>query len=198
MSECTVTSLEIYPVKGCQGVSVPEVELRRSGIVGDREIMLVKDGENYAQRDHPQVATIAVEQLAEKSPIERCWVDLNDFEMPIFSVDREARDGIPAPAHRFKALIREAEGVLISLAEHNGSYSVAFKNLLDWTSRIERSLWLDRPLCLMATSPGARTAKHRFSWSRHPKTHGRVISIVSRLSKVGSMTMASVMNAFMM
>jgi len=65
MNECTVTSLEIYPVKGCQGVSVSEVELRRGGIVGDREIMLVKDGENYAQRDHPHVATIAVERLAD-------------------------------------------------------------------------------------------------------------------------------------
>ncbi|MBW2421467.1 MAG: MOSC domain-containing protein [Deltaproteobacteria bacterium] len=65
MSECTVTSLEIYPVKGCQGISVTELELRRGGIVGDREMMLVKDGENYAQRDHPQVATIAVERVAD-------------------------------------------------------------------------------------------------------------------------------------
>ena len=62
MSECSVSELTIYPVKGCQAVSVDEVDLRQGGIVGDREIMLVKDGENYAQRDHPQVATIAVER----------------------------------------------------------------------------------------------------------------------------------------
>ncbi len=60
MSECTVTSLVIYPVKGCQAVSVPEVRLRPGGIVGDRQLMLVKDGENYAQRDHPRVATVGV------------------------------------------------------------------------------------------------------------------------------------------
>jgi len=65
MAECTVTSLTIFPIKGCQAVSVPRVELRSSGIVGDRELMLVKDGENYAQRDHPQVATIGVEVLAD-------------------------------------------------------------------------------------------------------------------------------------
>ena len=65
MDECTVTSLAIFPVKGCQAVPVDALELRRSGIVGDREIMLVKDGENYAQRDHPEVATIAVEILAD-------------------------------------------------------------------------------------------------------------------------------------
>jgi uncharacterized protein YcbX len=63
MSECTVTGLTIFPVKGCQGVRVGELELRHGGIVGDRQIMMVKDGENYAQRDHPQVATIAVEVL---------------------------------------------------------------------------------------------------------------------------------------
>ena len=136
---------------------------------------------NSSKSINAQLARYAVEQLAEKSPIERCWIDLNDFEMPIFSVDREARDGIPAPAHRFKALIREAEGVLISLAEHNGSYSVAFKNLLDWTSRIERSLWLDRPLCLMATSPGARGGQSvlQAATGRFPHMNSELVSSFS-------------------
>jgi len=63
MSQCQVSELTIYPLKGCQGVSVDRIELRHGGIVGDRQIMMVKDGENYAQRDHPQVATIAVRVL---------------------------------------------------------------------------------------------------------------------------------------
>ena len=63
MAECTVSSLTIYPLKGAQAVGVKQVELRRGGIVGDRQIMLVKDGESYAQRDHPQLATIAVDRL---------------------------------------------------------------------------------------------------------------------------------------
>lgn len=84
------------------------------------------------------------------------FLDLNDFEMPIFSVDRERASGLPEAAHRFKDHLRRADAVLISLAEHNGSYTVAFKNLLDWSSRIEASLWLDKPMCLLATSPGKR------------------------------------------
>jgi uncharacterized protein YcbX len=63
MGECTLDSLTVYPLKGAQGVGVKEVEVRRGGIVGDRQVMLVKDGENYAQRDHPQVATVAVDLL---------------------------------------------------------------------------------------------------------------------------------------
>ena len=65
------------------------------------------------------------------------FIDLNEYEMPIFSIDREEQSGVPDPAHRFKDHIRRADGILISFAEHNGSYSVAFKNVMDWASRIE-------------------------------------------------------------
>ncbi len=83
-------------------------------------------------------------------------IDLNDFEMPIFSIDREEQQGIPEQAQRFKRLIQESKGIIISLAEHNGGYSAAFKNILDWTSRMEKSLWNQKPMLLMATSPGGR------------------------------------------
>jgi len=82
--------------------------------------------------------------------------DLNDFEMPIFSVDREQESGIPEKAVAFKKLIDECDGVVLSLAEHNGSYSAAFKNILDWSSRIDSKLWNDKPIFLLSTSPGAR------------------------------------------
>lgn len=86
-------------------------------------------------------------------------IDLNDFEMPIFSVDKEQDNGIPEKAKQFKELIREADGVLISFAEHNGSYSTAFKNIFDWSSRIEKEMWLNKLMFLLATSPGPRGGK---------------------------------------
>ena len=105
-------------------------------------------------------------------------LDLNDFEMPIFSIDRENAHGIPELAHRFKHHIRTADAILISFAEHNGSYSVAFKNILDWTSRIERSMWLDKPMCLLATSPGGRGAKSvlQAALDRFPHMNAKIIS----------------------
>jgi len=60
MTDCSVRALTIYPLKGTQGVPVDAVALRRGGIDRDREIMFVKDGENYAQRDHPEVARVRV------------------------------------------------------------------------------------------------------------------------------------------
>ena len=120
-------------------------------------------------------------QLSQQLELEVTFIDLNDFEMPIFSVDREAGDGIPAAAHRFKGLIQRADGILISLAEHNGSYSVAFKNLIDWTSRIEPSLWLDRPLCLMSTSPGRRGGQSvlQAALARFPYMNSEIVSSFS-------------------
>ncbi len=106
------------------------------------------------------------------------FIDLNDFEMPIFSIDREDSTGIPAQAHRFKAHIRGADAILISFAEHNGSYSVAFKNLLDWTSRIESSMWLSKPMCLLATSTGKRGGQSvlEAALTRAPRMKGNVVS----------------------
>lgn len=83
-------------------------------------------------------------------------LDLNDFELPLFSVDLEQEKGIPENAHLFLKHIEQADGVLVSLAEHNGLYSAVFKNLLDWVSRINVKWFNDKPVLLMATSPGAR------------------------------------------
>ncbi len=83
-------------------------------------------------------------------------LDLNNFEMPIYSQDREEASGIPEEAGKFLAAIQGSDGIILALAEHNGSYTAAFKNVLDWTSRMEQKLWSEKPMLLMATSPGGR------------------------------------------
>lgn len=86
-------------------------------------------------------------------------LDLRDYSLPIFSEDEEKENGSPADAHKFLETIRTHDAIVISMAEHNGSYAAAFKNLYDWTSRIELKLWSDKPMLLLATSPGAGGAK---------------------------------------
>lgn len=81
-------------------------------------------------------------------------LDLNDYEMPIYSSDREEAGGIPDLAHQFAAKIGGADALLISYAEHNGSYSSAYKNLFDWTSRIDAKVFQDKKMVILATSPG--------------------------------------------
>lgn len=98
-------------------------------------------------------ATWAANQVTDG---ETTVLDLNDFEMPIFSVDKERENGFPQLAHDFKAHIKSADAIVISFAEHNGAYSAAFKNIFDWISRIEKDVWNNRPMLLLATSPGGR------------------------------------------
>lgn len=81
-------------------------------------------------------------------------IDLNDFEMPIYSIDRENETGIPALAQQFFDKIGAADAVIISYAEHNGSYTAAYKNLFDWTSRINAKVFQGKPMLIMSVSPG--------------------------------------------
>lgn len=83
-------------------------------------------------------------------------LDLNDYEMPIYSSDREQENGFPQEAVDFVNEIRASDGIVISLAEYNGAYSGAFKNVFDWASRVEGKTFLGKPMLLMATSPGPR------------------------------------------
>lgn len=110
---------------------------------------------NSSKSINKQFATWAAKQSGFGVKI----LDLNDYEMPIFSIDREQETGIPDEAHDFKQEIKNSDGIIISLAEHNGNVSAAFKNIEDWVSRIEKSTWANKPVLLLATSPGPRGAR---------------------------------------
>ena len=91
--------------------------------------------------------------LIEQADVE--VLDLNDYELPLFSEDTEQALGRPALAAAFLAKIASADALLISFAEHNGTYSAAYKNLFDWCSRIQK-VFQGKPMVLLSTSPGAR------------------------------------------
>ena len=81
---------------------------------------------------------------------------LAELNLPIYSEDEEKANGHPADAQKFLDAIAAHDGVVLSLAEHNGSYTAAFKNIYDWASRIEQSVWQGKPMLLLSTSPGGR------------------------------------------
>lgn len=96
-------------------------------------------------------------------------IDLKDYPLPMFNVDVEEEQGYPENAYKFMDKIKEADAIVVSMAEHNGSYAAEVKNLLDWCSRIELGFFRDLPMFLMSTSPGSygggnvlETAKNRF------------------------------------
>ena len=100
-----------------------------------------------------KLATYAA-HLFENAEVE--VLDLNDFEMPLFSVDIEKVIGQHELAKAFLDKIASADFVVVSLAENNSNYSAAFKNLFDWCSRINVKVFQGKPMLLMATSDGKR------------------------------------------
>lgn len=83
-------------------------------------------------------------------------IDLNDYVLPIYGVDFEEENAIPTAVKKLDKLLNSADGFIISLAEHNGSYAAVFKNTIDWLSRVNMKIWREKPMLLMATSPGGR------------------------------------------
>lgn len=81
-------------------------------------------------------------------------LDLNDYELPIFSEGREKQLGQPELAKQFYHKIGEADALVISFAEHNGGYTAAYKNIFDWASRINQKVFQNKPALFLATSPG--------------------------------------------
>lgn len=86
-------------------------------------------------------------------------LDIHNLEMPIYSEEREKESGIPAFAHDFYQAIGEADAIVISFAEYNGSYTAAYKNLFDWASRIDMKVYQNKPMIMLAASPGAGGAQ---------------------------------------
>ncbi len=129
---------------------------------------------NSSQSINRQLVDYAIGLLADgeiegvpAGALEISTLDLNDFEMPIYSIDRQEAAGIPQAAHDFYDTLGAADALLISFAEHNGSYTVAFKNVFDWASRIDMRVYHDKPIVMLSTSPGGggggfvlRTAGH--------------------------------------
>jgi NAD(P)H-dependent FMN reductase len=95
---------------------------------------------------------------AHKAGAEVTFIDLANFEIPLYDGDLEAAEGAPDDVKRIKALIAGHDGFLIASPEHNGAFTALLKNVLDWASRREKgepSVYKGKASVIMATSPGA-------------------------------------------
>ncbi|GAM61542.1 hypothetical protein JCM19232_5843 [Vibrio ishigakensis] len=87
-------------------------------------------------------------------------LDLKEFDAPLFSEDKEKEIGKSEDAQRFLAKLGRADAIVISFAEHNASYTAAYKSLFDWATRIDRNVFQHKPVVYLATSPGPGGAQN--------------------------------------
>ena len=86
-------------------------------------------------------------------------LNMAEYPFPMFSEDLEREKGYPDALTGLKDQIAQADGIILSVNEHNGNPSAYFKNLLDWLSRLERNFLEGTKVFLMSTSGGKRGAK---------------------------------------
>lgn len=108
-------------------------------------------------------------------------LDLNNYELPIYTVDKETEIGIPKAASAFVKKLEEADLLIISLSEHNGSYTASFKNLFDWASRVKLQFFENKKLVLLstATGPGAGRFVMENSKMRFPRHGAQIVGTFS-------------------
>lgn len=94
-------------------------------------------------------------------------LDINNYSMPLFSKDVEKEIGSPPAVDDFMKKIREADFIVLSVAENNSSFNVGFKNVFDWVSRKGKKVFADKPMLLMATSDGKRGGGYVLEFARN-------------------------------
>ena len=98
--------------------------------------------------------------IAEANGMEAVLIELKDYNMPIYSGDREAAEGPPERARAFKALLGEYQGIFIATPEYNASMPPLLKNTLDWVTRVRAKgesgleVFKTRVFAISGASPG--------------------------------------------
>lgn len=150
-------------------------------------------GSNSSKSINKQLVTYA-SSLVENVNV--TILDLNDFNLPIFGVDLEAKIGQPENAHKFLNYIKQSDGIIVSLAENNGAYTAVFKNLLDWMSRIQGKTFFGKPMLLMASSDGKRGGQSvlEMAQSRFPRHDANIIANFSLPSFYNNFSNGTIIN----
>lgn len=91
--------------------------------------------------------------LTEDKNLEVQILDLQVLNFPVYDGDIEAQ-GIPENVSKMGQAISQADGVIISSPEYNGSIASPLKNAIDWVSRLRPVPWEKKNVLLTGASPG--------------------------------------------
>jgi chromate reductase len=130
--------------------------------------ILAIGGSNSKTSINKMLATHIASQVAGAAVTTLDW---DHLVLPLYSVDLEANEGIPEAVIAFKKQIEDTDSIVLSVAENNGNITAAFKNLWDWTSRLDPKVWMSKPLFLAATSPGGRGGMNALEITKNLMPH---------------------------
>jgi chromate reductase, NAD(P)H dehydrogenase (quinone) len=97
--------------------------------------ILVFAGSIRSGSHNARLAALAAKELA-LTGAEVSRISLEDYPLPIYNGDDEAKSGVPANARNLKQMMAEHQGVFIASPEYNASITPLLKNTIDWISRV--------------------------------------------------------------
>ncbi len=113
-----------------------------------------------ARRDslNKKLVQIAM-QAAKQAEAEVTFIDLKDFDLPMYNGDLEAESGLPEAAVKLKEIFLNHNGLLMACPEYNSSVTGLWKNAIDWVSRplpgeAPLKCFSGKVAAIMSASPG--------------------------------------------
>lgn len=109
-----------------------------------------------------KLAKLAAQTAGQHEQVEAEFIDLAEYEMPIYNGDWEDTHGLPEATKRLKEKFIQCDGFFISNPEYNSSITPLLKNTIDWMSRQENEeepilvAFSGKACALAAASPSAR------------------------------------------
>jgi chromate reductase, NAD(P)H dehydrogenase (quinone) len=125
----------------------------------DRPKILVFAGSIRTGSHNARLAGLATKLLA-LAEAEPTRISLQDFPLPLYDGDLEAKSGPPDNAVKLKRMMMQHAGVFIATGEYNASVTPLLKNTIDWISRVREeaeaplAAFRNRIFALGAASPG--------------------------------------------
>jgi chromate reductase len=120
--------------------------------------ILAFDGSGRKGSTNHQILDI-VAAGARQANAEVTFINLRDYDIPLYDGDLEAEQGLPQGVKTLKGIFDAHDALLIASPEYNGSFTPLLKNTLDWISRPQQGetsmqQFKGKAVALAATSPG--------------------------------------------
>ena len=114
--------------------------------------LLAFSGSNSSTSINQSLVTSVASMARENHEVD--VIQLTKYNYPLYGIDLEKAEGIPATIQSLLSEFSEYDGFIISTPEHNSTIPVFFKNVLDWMSRMEGKPLEGKKVALLSCSPG--------------------------------------------
>lgn len=97
--------------------------------------ILVMSGSLRTGSHNARLAALAAKELT-LLDADVTRISLQDYPLPLYDADLDARSGQPANAVKLKQMIAAHHGIFIASPEYSASVTPLLKNAIDWMSRV--------------------------------------------------------------